>query len=385
MSLTSASMTDIDTLLDRAGDLKRELVDYGLGRRFSRALGRAADTYFGPFADFDDHEFVGFLDRFLLTHPLADGRTVLEKFVAARGDLPRAERDMLRGWHDRVEGVFEIEHMADGALHTVNVIDDLPYLIRSNMGAEGFAPLAGQPLLVTAVVPVADVWMVSGPMAGCPASDRDRLYRLAAEQAMSDPAPRLRNPELLARARELQASERARFIAHFGADLVVLPGGQFLDAMNEFMAAGARRLPDARQGTEAPVTGALRAMVDEHGIGAAETVAAIYDEDEGLSFYADFGRAAAAFADPATLDDRAERDFLIAYLRDDSVSPVPFRRLATADPERASRVFARVLNRPGFRWDRDGERMLEKAKPSYAARVPLPRIVPISDRLAPYL
>lgn len=385
MSLASRAMTtDIDTLLDRAGDLKQELVAFGLGRRFARPLGEATDERFGRFADIEDHEFIGFLDKFLLTRPLADGRTVLERFVAARGDLPRGERDMMLGWRERVEGLFEIECVADGAVHAVNVIDDLPYLIRSNMGADGFGPLEGQSLLVTAVVPVSDFWVVSGPMAAFRADDRDRLYRVAAEHAMRDPGPRLRNPELLSRARELQARERARFIAHFGSDLIVLPGAGFLDAINGFMAMAARQSRE-EAGEDGSARPPLPPMDDKYGLGAAETVAAIYDPEEGLSFYADFGRAAAAFTDPAVLDNRAERDFLLAYLRDDSMSPVPLRRLAAADPERASQVFARALNRPAFSWERDGERLLNKAKPSYAGRVPLPRIVPISERLAPYL
>lgn len=51
----------------------------------------------------DEEALINFLDRFLLQHRLPDGRTVVERFVRARGDLPAAERDMLLGWRDVVE------------------------------------------------------------------------------------------------------------------------------------------------------------------------------------------------------------------------------------------------------------------------------------------
>jgi hypothetical protein len=113
----------------------------------------------------------------------------------------------------------------------------------------------------------------------------------------------------------------------------------------------------------------------------AETVGLIYDEIEGLGFFAEFGTVHAAFADPALLRRRLHRELVQSYLKDDSVSPLVFRRLAAADPDRASQVFQRLLSRPRFRWDRDGEPLLRRYKPAHFGTPPLPHVVPISDRL----
>lgn len=79
-------------------------------------------------------------DAFVLQHRLPDGRTVLDRFVAARGELPRAERDMLRAWTDVVERTFELEVRDDDGVVATNVIDDLLYNICSNMGPAAFDP-----------------------------------------------------------------------------------------------------------------------------------------------------------------------------------------------------------------------------------------------------
>ena len=86
----------------------------------------------------DEEQFINFLDWFVLQHRLPDGQTVVERFVAARPDLSDEERAMLLGWRDAVEGIFEVQRRDGEALLTVNLVDELPYRVRSNMGPAVF-------------------------------------------------------------------------------------------------------------------------------------------------------------------------------------------------------------------------------------------------------
>jgi hypothetical protein len=110
----------------------------------------------------------------------------------------------------------------------------------------------------------------------------------------------------------------------------------------------------------------------------------IYDEEDGLGFYAEFGLVEEAFADPDLVRRRRYRDHVLSYLHDDSVEPMVLRRLAERDPDKASVLFRRLLRRPRFDWARDGEELLRTAKAGYFARVPRPRVSPVSERLAAY-
>ena len=73
-----------------------------------------------------------------------------------------------------------------------------------------------------------------------------------------------------------------------------------------------------------------------------------------------------AFANPDLLRRRRWREHTLAYLEDDSVEPMVLRRLADRDPDRASVVFRRLLKRPGFSWNRDGEGLMRQVKPGYS-------------------
>lgn len=374
-------------LVARSGDLKRELVLYAQQPRYDRALREALLARDLPSNVSEEQQWIMFLDYFVLQHRLPNGKTVVEQFVAAHPGLPEAERDLLLGWHDVVEGVFEVKRRDGDALVVENLIDDLTYRVRSNMGPAVFRRMPRRSFVITRLVPIGADWLISGITNVFPAGQRGQVYRAAADVALRNPALIFRNPDKLARGWELQRAERDRFVRFFGTDLVVLPGEQFADQMRQYQEFSRKEvlaaLPaaDRARRADAPTP---EFATDPHLL-ESETVAIIFDEVEGLNFYAEFGLVEAVFADPALLRRRLYKQRLIDYLDDDSVSPLPFRRLADRDPDRATVLFQKLLRRPSFDWRRDGEDLLRERKASFFERPPRPSFSPISERLAGYV
>src|SRR4051794_41798241 len=87
----------------------------------------------------------------------------------------------------------------------------------------------------------------------------------------------------------------------------------------------------------------------------SETVALIYDETDGIGFYAEFGLVAQAFTNPDLLRRRRWREHVLSYLHDDSVELMVLRRLAGRDPEKASIVLRRWVERGRGPGGREGE------------------------------
>jgi hypothetical protein len=176
-------------------------------------------------------------------------------------------------------------------------------------------------------------------------------------------------------------------VRFFGTDLIVLPGDQLTDQMHQYQEFSRKEIlatlpmPDRTRRADTPAV----SFSPGPDLVESETVAVIYDEIEGLNFYAEFGLVEAVFADPTLLRRRLYKQRLLDYLDDDTVSPLPFRRLADRDPDRASVLFQKLLRRPGFDWHRDGEDLLREHKAEFYERPPLPSISPISERLARYI
>lgn len=110
-----------------------------------------------------------------------------------------------------------------------------------------------------------------------------------------------------------------------------------------------------------------------------QTVALIYDEVEGLNFYADFALVAEAFANPQIVNRQSYRRTVQSYLKDGSILPLPFRRLAEQDTAKASRLFQLLLKRPAFSWEADGEALLRCRKRAFFDKPALPSVTPLGD------
>lgn len=141
---------------------------------------------------------------------------------------------------------------------------------------------------------------------------------------------------------------------------------------------------DSVLGPDPKVSPSMVSMSLPPDLTGAETVALIYDETDGLGFYAEFGLVEEAFVNPDVLRRRRWRERTLSYLEDDSVEPMVLRRLAARHPEKASVVFRRLLKRPRFDWVRDGEALMREFKPLYFHRLPRPRVSPLSERLAEF-
>lgn len=371
-------------LFSRAGDLKRELVAFSQQQRYAREARRVMAEHGVGGGVFDEHRVLMVWDFFVLEHQLSDGRTVVEEFVDAHPELPEAERVMLLGWRDVVQGPFEVQGRDGPVLVVVNLVDELTYRVRSNVGPSVFRQMPRRSFLITRLVPVSEEWMLSGSTSVLRPAERAVAYRLALTMALQTPEAVFRNPEKLALAWEQQRADRERFVRFFGADLVVVRGDEAEQRMNAYydfcrdelssdVAPRRKRTPVGGPSVQLPAD-----MVE------AETVALIYDETDGLGFYAEFGLVAEAFADPALVRRRRWREQVLSYLHDDSVEPMVLRRLAEPDADNASTVLGRVLKRPKFEWHRDGEELLRQVKPGYFARPPRPRVSPVSERLAAF-
>lgn len=359
--------------IERHSELKRQLIEFADGRRFRKALQRAldeAEELHGPFTD--DMAYTAFVDTFALRHPLDDGRTIVDHFLAAHPELSAIDTAMVRGWRDYVDGVFEIQGRDGDALVALNLVDDMTYRIRSNMGSDALRAMPKRSFVCTRITPIFDDWLVSGLSQVLPRARMPEACVMAAQLSLVRPRAVFRNPEKLARGWELQAADRQVFLSLFGADEIVLPGPE----------ARARMLEFSRLRTKEGLTPDLDPSSDVYD---SKTVGIMYPETEGLFMFSDYADVEAAFADPELIRDKLHRSSVRTYLKDDWVPPVLFNRLADRDPAKASRVFQLLLNSPEFTWEADGEALLRRHKPHHFAEDWLPAIIPLSRRLRKYL
>ncbi|NDU75081.1 hypothetical protein GWI34_20980 [Actinomadura sp. DSM 109109] len=210
-----------------------------------------------------------------------------------------------------------------------------------------------------------------------PADQADDVLAGLPEIVMRHPERVFRNAEKLAAARELQDQLRRASVDLHGGDMVVVAG----DEVRRTLLASYRHAYEMAGSKAGPWTEPDLPLPEEWT--DAGSVALIYDAEDGLGFYIDYALARQAFAEPDLVRRRRYRDIVSAYLREEGISPVPIRRLAAeAGDDTSSRLFQKLLNKPGFSWKRDGEALLRKYKADWYAEPPLPRVTLTSPALA---
>ncbi len=375
-------------LIERSADLKRDLVRFAQGPRFERSLTAALLEAAGPEGELDEAEAISVIDRFALQHRLPDGKTVVDRFVASRPDLTAADREMLLGWRDPVEGIFEILRKEGDAVILLNLVDDLEYRTYSNVGRSAFRPLPRGGFVYARLVPIRPVpgaWLVSGSMSSYRKSGAAQVAQVALELATTQPELVFRNPEKVEQGWKQMRDDRAAFVEYFGGDELVLPPSEAEDRLNAYYrrrqeAALARR-PGRRRPRNVPGLDTPFFTFPEE-LADFDTVGVIFDETDGLNFYPDFGMLRDLFADPALAADKRYADVLRGYLRSETIAPLPLLRLAAAHPETVDAVFRKILRKPDFTWAEHGEALLRRRKAWYYEREPRPGVSVIGARLS---
>lgn len=379
------SLTD---LIERSAELKGQLVAFGQSARFDRWLTPLLLEAAGPERQLDEGEAIRIIDHFILRYRLPDGSTVVDRFVAGHKDLTAADREMLLGWRDPVEGIFEIQRKEGGAVVLLNLVDDLEYRTYSNVGRAAFRGVSKGSFLHTCLVPVhsaGEAWLVSGAMSGYPRSSATEIAQVALQLATSRPELVFRNPRKVEQGWQAMREDRAAFVEVCGGDELVLSPAEAEDLLNAYYRhrqdSALAGHPDRVQGRRLPGRD-LPFFELPPELAGSDTIGVIYDQVDGLNFYADYGVLRDLFADPALAGRRQYQDLLRIYLREESIGPLPIRRLAAAHPETVDAVFRKLLRKPGFTWREHGESLLRRRKPWYYANEPRPGVSVIGDRLS---
>lgn len=320
--------------------------------------------------------------------------------VASRPDLPETERAMLLGWRNVVEGIFEVErHDGDTAI-MVNLVDELTYRVRSNVGPQLFKQLVPETILWARVVPLGNDWLLSGALNSAAPEGRREMCRAAAELANTCPAAVFRNPNKLALGWKLHRRLHRHFIEFFGADLAVVTGHELADRMAGFWNHHAARIsaaqspapgettssrnpdtPDIPDEKQPPPVPQMSILFD---LEQAETVGVMFDGAEGLWFLPEYRLVRDVFADPALIAGRRYREAVSGYLRSQSIPPIVLRRMA----ERLQTELA--ASSPGC-WARPAspgsttEALLRRYKARFFDRAPMPGVTPLSGRQRAFL
>ena len=376
------------------GDIKGALIGYSRRFEFTEDFGAALQARFGkrrrPEAE---DEWFAFQDWFVLQCRLESGGTVIERFIEEHQNIISDDvRQLVVGWEQVIEGLFEIKDIAGSCWRMKNLINEREYRVYPTVDMDGFRVNAGD-FFAARIVPAQGFHIFSGAasLIESDGSDERRaaVYQTAAEIQMEHPERAFQdNQEKLQKSLQATREQYEDFVKYFGSDEVFGTGKEIMQNYQNFFDY---RIYEKKN----PDTGLTPAQsyADDTGkvyqppqvqlpknIIRSPDVGMLCDPVEGISFLIDYRKFIDVFEYPEQQLGRGDaEDLVLSYLESDTISDVPFRRVAQKFADNFKQVISYYGNQEEFLSCRIDDLMLE-FKPDTFDK--LPGIVVILDNEA---
>lgn len=411
----------MDSILQRAGELKQALSDYVLDAEgeLATALESFSAEQMKRSKQQDMYQRSLVVDRFI-AEGCAGSHTPIDLFIAEHPGLSEDDRRLIQGWRRGFVGVFAIQHVHEDGFELMNWLTAKFYRIYFTPidNPAKMQRLSEGEIILTQIAPLdRQSWMFFSPPV-----QMGKLGKPKLAVAIGNFKDNYKNhlysdaPELLAEAWKSVEKYHQEFADFFGAAEVTMPGYQLNKKLAEFQEAiTQKRLAEA--GIDDSKT--LEELTAEAGVTQEEIAEAATsmgaDAKEVAQFFDGKGKAKMV-APKVDLPDRLKKaeqvtvlthprwgqaflptykqfcslleaedwtnvpngqELVNRYLKDSEISAFIWYHLAQLYPKQLETVLRSVLNRPGFNLETDLNYLLQEFDKPLETELPEIASVPI--------
>jgi hypothetical protein len=348
MSSASKSPNE-QTVFERAERIKRELAEFATAGLLKDEYERQHQLFFELSDPADEHESESVLDWFLFDWFDDDGRGVIDYFLSSRDDLAEQDSEMLMGWEDSVNSVFEITSLGKNSL-ALREMDS-----GDNFSVATITPLDRTPFkrgqfIAARLLPLGDKFIFSGLQFIMPNRD-SAIEALEMRRTLES----LNSPEALEKAQREQCSA---FCEVFGCDELSIPSKELNSTLQRFQ----HYLFAERRDPDTGLTAAERFQAEfgrelkvpdlpplPEPLAEAGEVTILCDDFDGIVLLPDFNKFKRIFeSDNPDRKVAGWQELVWKYIKDPDIPIVAFERVAEEMPDRVERVMRRLLDDKDF-------------------------------------
>ncbi|WP_427015937.1 hypothetical protein ACQCSX_14215 [Pseudarthrobacter sp. P1] len=370
---------EIEALMEQATKLKETLVEYATSPGFARLLSQAMASTSRLESGQQGHwaEAV----EALLYEPGTGREPLLDRYLRTNRNIAPEDRLVYEGWRDRnVYGAFRVDKRRGAGLALYNLIDEMDYPTYATVGAEAMGAVPRGGYIVTRLVPMGDIWTISGNIRIFGPKDLPAVRALAVSLLEHFPSLVYRNPARAESARTLVRKHHAIFVKRFGSHVVRGTGAEAIAAYRGFLDACSAELAPGDPAAAGLVRSGEQLAPDESfppELARSEDVALYHHPVKSVSFLVAYGQVEDAHRTPPTDADDPIAVLVREFVEDSTIPPYVLGDLAARYPDTVDAVYRTALSLPEFSWKRDGEDLLRRHKPDGFRDTDLPGITQV--------
>ncbi len=380
-------------ILRRIGDIKAVLVNYMWGFEFEDDLDAEARERFGKKGRPEEEgAWINFIDWFLLECWLSSGEKIVDLFLERYEDEIHPDvYHMLEDWKKVFHGLFEVKAKVANGYRVKNLINEVDYTVYTTNVSEPLFELQLGDFFSSRTVSACGFHVFSGALSAFPLKGdpkiKQEMYQVAARMQTQNPVLALMdNPEKLEKSREAVRKAYADFIEFFGKEEIFGTGKEIQQRYREFFHFQIFDKPDLDTGFSKAEeyfkrTGKkyrLPKLKLPRSLMRCKDVGMLCDPEENITFLQDYRYFLDIFDSPGEyLGVPYAEEVVMGYLESDTISDIPFRRVAERYPENFKEVINYYVEREGFKVDGIEDLMMQFKPESYDK---LPSIVVVMDQ-----
>lgn len=327
-----------------------------------------------------------FCEWFLFEKIFSNGDTCLDLFVKDISD--EVKIDNILSWKNFIFSIFKVKKITNDFYIILNILNNTKYEVYKNSCTESFN--VGDYFL-SRILPLKDnKYIFSKNILKINTKSNDVIQSIAARFELDYPHAAFTDNKLKTEVSyRIQFMEYDDFVDFFGSDEIIVEGSQIKDKLDEFYHY--RYFQRKEKTTGKTIAKIFREKYGTfpdlpiiqlpENIVKASYVGILYDKIEGLNFLPWYGVFREIFKNENFTDIPGYKQCVLQFLKSETISTLPFKRVVKDYPENSIKVFKDVLNRKNFNLPEDFIKLMYKYKKAVMLKATEPSLIPIPEKV----
>jgi hypothetical protein len=325
-----------------------------------------------------------FVEWFLFEKIYHAGSSVIDQFISQEHN--QEEQWLVNSWKKFVFGIFKVKKEDKDNYILLNMINNHKYVV-SKFSTKKQLKI-GEHVIVR-LIPFYETYLFTNVIITLAPNSNDELYALVAQFELDYPhSAFIDNQFKMEISYKIQALEYEDFVYFFGSDEIILEGDKIQDKLKEFYHY--RYFQKKEKSTDKTISKIFREKYGTYPelpiidlpkeILELGDVGVLYDRVEGLNFLPWYGIFIEIFKNENFQEIPGYKECVLNYLKSETISTLPFKKVLKKYPENTIVVLKDVLNKKKFELPEDFNKLMQKYKKSIILSSNEPSVIPMPER-----
>ncbi len=325
-----------------------------------------------------------FIEWFLFEKVLIEGNTALDLFLEK--DFSEKEKEMISLWKNFVFSIFKLKKEDDEFYTLLNMVNNHKYRVYKHSSNP---KIETGDYFISRLIPFEKDYIFTNILHKLNVSSNDEVYNIVAQFELDYPhAAFFENANKMELSYKIQAFEYEDFVDFFGSDEIIVEGHEIPKRLHEFYHY--RYFQKKEKNSGKTIAKIFREKYGSYpdlplielpeSILSLSEVGIIYDKTEGLNFLPWYGVFKEIFRNKDFMEIPGYKKCVTEYLKSDTISTLPFKKVTNEFPQNAAEVFKDILSRKKFNFPDDFNKLMEKYKKPFLSKIIEPTVIPMPER-----